>query len=173
MTKSWLTVIAGFFFVVAIGFVALNYDQPSATNPMSGYESPSSEDQTPPKYTSEISPVSGQKFETQSERIEAQMLADLQLLNQEIEQAKRKLDKETSIALSRHKSPELVLAEASMILSELEEQGIEVSYSPVLLAPDNPSPQVEAIEEQIVEVEKQLIDIERRFNNLGSNKESL
>lgn len=175
MVKRWFTIGAGFVLVVGIGIVALNYDKSDHTQRIgTPVASSSSPDMRSPSDSSTMALTeSSHEFESQSERIEAQMLAELDTFNQDIADAKRQLDEETVIAQSEEESPELVLAKASMILSELEQEGIVFTYDPVLLTPDTPSTQAQVIEKQVVEVEDDLIDIEQRFNNLGNNKESL
>lgn len=175
MVKHWFTIGIVFVLVVGIGIVALNYDKSIYTQrigtPVVSSSSPDI------RSTSDSSTLSlnesTHNFESQSERIEAQMLAELDTFNQDIANAKRQLDEETVIAQSEEEAPELVLAKANMILSELEQEDMVFTYDPVLLTPDTPSLQVQAIEKQVVEVEDDLIDIEKRFNNLGNNKASL
>ncbi len=175
MIKRWFTIGVGFALVVGIGVVALNYEKSIHTQrtgtPMPG--SFSSDMGTASDSSTKAVTESPHNFESQSERIEAQMMAELDTFNRDIADAKRQLDEETVIAQSTEESPELILAKASVILSELEAEGIVLTYDPVLLTPDTPSTQVQAIEKQVVEVEDDLIDIEQRFNNLGNNKESL
>ncbi|SNX47892.1 hypothetical protein VTH8203_01507 [Vibrio thalassae] len=177
MLYRWLTIGGLITLSLGVGFIALNYD--NATQPQRiGYAAPpvDSAQRSEPHSASETEyqhVVSQQTFETQSERIEAQMLSELETLNQDIANEKVRLDRETAEALSTEESPELVIARANAILAELESEGIVLNYNPMLLAPDAVSPDIQVIEEQVVKVETDLIDVEKRFNNLGNNKESL
>tara|TARA_Y100000588_G_C14225512_1_gene912963 strand:+ start:967 stop:1500 length:534 start_codon:yes stop_codon:yes gene_type:complete len=177
MVYRWLTIGVLITLTLGVGVIALNYDNSIQTQRIGYSAAPvDSGQRSEPHSTSETEyqqVVSQQTFESQSERIEAEMLSELKTLNQDIADEKVRLDQETAEAQSMEESPELVLARASAILSELESEGIVLNYDPTLLTTDTASPKIQAIKQQVVDVETDLIDIEKRFNNLGNNKESL
>ncbi len=172
MSKGWLVMGLGACIAIAVGTVALNTEVErvgagqQVTTDTAQKRSP---DSTTQQYNTAI--PADQKFDSQSERIEAQMLADIEQLNVEIAQAKAQLDKETRQAQSEEESPELVLAQAGKILSELEQQGVSVSYDPLLLTTEKSSKRSQEIEQQITTIEADLIEVETRFDNLGHNQE--
>ncbi len=177
MVYRWLTIGVLITLTLGVGVIALNYDNSIQTQRI-GYSAPpvDSEQSSKSHSASEMGDqkvASQQTFESQSERIEAEMLSELKTLNQDIADEKGRLDQDTAEAQSMEEPPELVLARASVILSELESEGIVLNYDPTLLTPDAASPKIQAIKKQVVDVETDLIDIEKRFNNLGNNKESL
>ncbi|MBN3575764.1 hypothetical protein [Vibrio neptunius] len=179
MVYRWLTIGVLITLTLGVGVIALNYENSIQTQRI-GHSAPpvdlgrsSSSDNHLSTGFENQQVASQQPFESQSERIEAQMLSELETLNQDIADEKVRLDQDTVEAQSMEESPELVLARASVILSELESEGIVLNCDPTLLTPDAVSPTIQAIEQQVVDVETDLIDIEKRFNNLGNNKESL
>ncbi|MFA0039037.1 hypothetical protein [Vibrio sp. 10N.261.52.A1] len=174
MVYRWLTIGVLITLTLGVGVIAFNYDNSTQTQRI-GHSAPPVNSVRNSEFTGfEGQQVASQQsFESQSERIEAQMLSELETLNQDIADEKVRLDQDTAEAQSMEESPELVLARASVILSELESEGIVLNYDPTLLTPDTASPKIQAIQQQVVDVETDLIDIEKRFNNLGNNKESL
>ncbi len=176
MRKQWLAIFTGVALTLGVGIIALNYDKPVQPRPTgeSASKIPTQSNQNVTEkdasYSPAHPPLSEAKFESQSERIEAQVLAELDRLNQDIAKQKQSLDKETAEAQAQETSPELVLAEASRILSQLEDEGITLTYEPILLTPNRPSQQVQNIEKQLIEIEGDLIEVENKFNNLGNNK---
>ncbi|WP_210442340.1 hypothetical protein [Vibrio crassostreae] len=173
MVYRWLTIGVLIALTLGVSVIALNYDNSTQTQRI-GYSAPpvdsgrSSNNHLSTGFE-EQQVVSQQAFESQSERIEDQMLSELETLNQDIADEKLRLDQDTAEAQSMEESPEFVLARASVILSELESEGVVLNYDPTLLTPDAASPKIQAIKQQVVEVEADLIDIEKRFNNLGNN----
>ncbi|CDT87026.1 conserved exported hypothetical protein [Vibrio coralliirubri] len=177
MVYRWLTIGVLIALTLGVSVIALNYDNSTQTQRIGHSAPPVDSGRSSDNHLStgfeDQQVASQQSFESQSERIEAQMLSELETLNQDIADEKVRLDQDTVEAQSMEESPELVLARASVILSELESEGIVLNYDPTLLTPDAVSPTIQVIEQQVVDVETDLIDIEKRFNNLGNNKESL
>lgn len=88
MLYRWLTIGGLITLSLGVGFIALNHDNSIQTQRIGYAAAPvDSGQRSEPHSASETEyqhVVSQQTFETQSERIEAQMLAELETLNQDI-----------------------------------------------------------------------------------------
>ena len=176
MVHRWLTIGVVITLALGVGVIALNYEKSVQTQRIGSsvplISSKQSFDDSGNSETEDQQVASKKRFESQSERIEAQMLSELERLNQDIADEKMRLDQDTAEEQSVEESPELVLARVGVILSALESEGIILNYDPTLLTPTTSSPKIQAIKQQVLDIETDLIDIEKKFNNLGNNEES-
>lgn len=108
-----------------------------------------------------------ERYDSENERRQAVAIAELNAFNDDITQSLAELDRETQKALSQSESPSLILARASQILTELEEEGITLTYNPTLQTPEKRSSAQIALEQKVERIESNLIDIEQRFNRLS------
>lgn len=173
MNKRTFAITSGIVTVVAIGLIAFNYDN---TVPSQRIGLPQLTTAAPTGEKDDIAPdrnAQPSHYDSAGERQEAKILNELAMLNQEIEAEQQRLAKETARAQAQETSPEQVLAQASIILSELEDQGISLTGTPIVEDTNTVSPQVQAIEQQLAGIEADLTQIENTFKNLGNNKELL
>ncbi|MGF1767322.1 hypothetical protein L4D06_08035 [Enterovibrio makurazakiensis] len=179
MHIRWLVAITAIS-VLLIGVAVTDFDSYDRP-PSSPYSQNSSSDSEyigvdrPLVAAAKIDISEDAKYETESERLEAEIIKSANSLAVEITQAKEKLDIETAQALSNAESPDVVLSRAYKIMEELEKQGIDFQQDPSSLsssATNAPiTKEVVVIAQKIKEIETDLMDIEHRFNNLGENKE--
>ncbi|MGL6315696.1 hypothetical protein [Vibrio sp. WXL103] len=92
---------------------------------------------------------------------------ELNDIDRNIHKAQRKMEREFVDEIKNLPKAEIILAEASYILSGLEQQGIEVTYEPVLLKSSVLSTDRVEIDQTIIEIEEQLINIENTFRSLS------
>ena len=173
MSNRWTGILLGLSLALGIGVITLNFERQEHDTLVADV-APSEREKIKPETTEVLNAEVGAdkpNFETSSERMEAEMLQSLDALNRDIVQSKQELDKETSQAQQQETNPEIVIGQANRLLEELQAEGFDFDYQPVLLAADQTSPKIQLIERQIETIEVDLIDIENRFNNLGNNKE--
>ena len=108
-----------------------------------------------------------QRYDSENERRQALAIAELNAFNDDIAQSLAELNRETQEALSQGESPSLMLARASQILTDLEEEGVLLAYDPTLQIPEKRSDAQVALEQKVERIETNLIDIEQRFDRLS------
>lgn len=97
------------------------------------------------------------------------VLEELNEIDVGIHKAQVEIETELVSEIKSLPKAEIILAEASYMLSELEQQGVEVTYDPVLLKSAVLTPDRVEVNQAIIEVEEQLIDIENKFRSLSDD----